>query len=178
MKRPFLITLGTLIILITASLILASLKSVQKYRFGTSAEELHKMLVENDHFITPSEADEILKRGDESYIFVDLRNPRSYDNYHIDGAVNVPMQRVLDEEYEDALKDNRKKILYSDEGITSNEVWMVLSQYGYENLYVLEGGLEYWRRNMVDKDIFKAVDDFSDEKAKYDYLKVISGEDK
>ena len=159
-------------------MILASLKSAQKYRFGISAEELHTKLVEGNHYIKPKKALEILNSDADSYLFVDLRNPRDFDNYHIEGAVNVPLQRVLDEEYESALKDDRKKILYSDESIKANEIWMVLSQYGYGELFVLEGGLNYWQKNILNNNVFNTTGTFSDEKAKYDFKKVIAGEEK
>jgi rhodanese-related sulfurtransferase len=176
MKRPFLITLGIFIVLITGSLILASLKSAQKYRFNVTANDLHAKLVESSHLMRPEEALDLIRSKSEDYVFVDLRDPRSFDNFHIEGAVNVPTQRVLDEEYEDALKSDRKKILYGAETIRANEVWMILTQFGYNNLYVLEGGVDYWRSNVMEKNIFQAKAESSDEKAKYDFKKIIAGD--
>jgi len=176
MKRPFLISLGVLVLVITGALIFASVKSAQKYRFGVTAEELHARLIESNHMIAPGKALEIVRANDQSYIFVDLRNPRSYANYHIEGAVNIPMQRILDEQYRDLLKADRKKILYSDEGISANEVWMILTQYGFDNLLVLDGGLDYWLDNVADKNVFElkgGTGAYSDEQPKYDFQKVM-----
>lgn len=137
-----------------------------------SAEELHAKLVESKQYMNPIEAKEILSNKNQEYIFVDIRNPREYDNFHIEGAVNVPMQRVLDDEFIPYLKDSKKKILYSSESIKANEIKLLLTQFGYENIYVLQGGANYWKENMLTKDVFKTQGNYDDEKLTFDTNKL------
>ena len=168
MKRPYLISLALVVLLIGAALVLTSLSASKKYKFGKSAESIHAELLESDYFMTPDHAKELIDGKDENYIFVDIRNPKDYDNFHIESAVNVPMQRVLDDEYVPYLKDDRIKVLYGDGSIEANQIRLLLTQYGYSNLMVLHGGADYWRKNMVEKDIFKAPPTYDDEKLDFD----------
>jgi len=103
---------------------------------------------------------------------IDIRNPREFDNFHIKGSVNVPIQRVLDDEYITYLKNDKKKILYSNESIKADQIRVLLTQYGYKNLYVLQGGASYWKDHMLSRDIFKAKTEYDDEKLKFDINKV------
>lgn len=168
MKRPYLISLGVVIIVLTAGLILASVTTSQKYKFKRSAVNIHAELIDAKHFMDPQTAKKVIASKDENYVFVDIRNPREYDNFHIEGAVNVPMQRVLDDEYVSSLKNDRIKVLYSEESIDADQVRLLLTQYGYENLMVLQGGARYWKENMLKRDIFKSSEEYDDEKLKFD----------
>jgi rhodanese-related sulfurtransferase len=75
---------------------------------------------------------------------------------------------VLDDAYIPYLKDNRIKVLYSENSIDANQVRLLLTQYGYENLMVLQGGANYWKENMVSKDVFKSKGMYDDEQLNFD----------
>ena len=168
MKKPYLKILGLIVIALTAGLIFTSLKSSKKYKFKKTAEVQHSELVKGNHLINPDKARDILSKQSDNYVFVDIRNPREFDNFHIEGAVNVPLQRVLDDEFIPYLKDERKKVLYSNESIKANEIRLLLTQYGYDNLFVLQGGANYWKENMLTKDVFKSKGEYNDNKLKFD----------
>ena len=168
MKRPYIKLLGLLVIIITTALVYLSIKDSQKYRFDKSAEAMHQDLLKNDYYLNPEKAWEIIGAKDQKYVFVDLRNPREFDNFHIEGAINVPMQRVLDEEYVQSLKNDKTKVLYSNESIKADQIRVLLSQYGYENLMILQGGAKYWKENMISKNVFKSKKEYDDEKLKFD----------
>lgn len=172
MKRPYIKILGLIVVALAVGLIFTSLKSSKKYKFNKPAEKLHAELLTAKHYLDPYKALEIIAGKEENYIFVDIRNPREYDNFHIESAVNVPMQRALDEEFIPYLKNDKIKVLYSDKSIKADQIWVLLTQYGYENLYVLQGGAAYWKENMVSKDVFKSKGEYDDEKLKFDINKV------
>jgi len=168
MKRPYIKALGVLVVLLTVGLIFTSLQSSKKYKFDKKAVELHKDLVESKHFIDPAKAMEILSNQKDNYLFIDLRNPRDFDNFHIDGAVNVPMPRILDNEFISYLKNDKIKVLYSNESIEADQIRLLLTQYGYSNLLVLQGGATYWKENMLSKNVFDNKGEYDDEKLKFD----------
>ncbi|MCK5469739.1 MAG: rhodanese-like domain-containing protein [Cyclobacteriaceae bacterium] len=168
MKKPYLKIIGLIVIALTAGLIFTSLENSKKFKFQKTAEVQHSELVKGNHLISPDKAKDILSKQSDEYIFVDIRNPREFDNFHIEGAVNVPLQRVLDDEFIPYLKDERKKVLYSNEGIKANEIRLLLTQYGYDNLFVLQGGANYWKENMLSKDVFKSKGEYNDNKLKFD----------
>ena len=172
MKKPYIKLLGLIVVVIAVGLVFTSLKSSKKYKFEMSAEELHGELVKESHYMDPNKAWEIISKNNQDYIFIDIRNPREFDNFHIEGAVNVPMQRALDDEYIPELKNNKKKVLYCDESLKADQIRVLLTQYGYDNLFVLQGGANYWKENMISKDVFKSKSEYDDEKLKFDLSKV------
>lgn len=175
MKRPYIKILGLLVIALAFGLVFASLKTSKKYKFNKSAKALHQELVSGSHLIDPVTAQELMKKNDEKYIFIDIRNPREYDNFHIEGAINIPMQRVLDDEYVSYLKNEKTKVLYSNESMEADQVRLLLTQYGYENLMVLQGGAMYWKENMLSTDVFGSKGEYNDEKLKFDVAKLKEG---
>lgn len=168
MKKPYIKTLGLIVVVLAAGLIFMSIKESKKYKFERSAEEIHTELLAEKHFMDPATALDLISKKDENYIFVDIRNPREYDNFHIESAVNVPLQRALDDEYITQLENTKIKVLYSEESIDAEQVRLLLTQYGYDNLMVLQGGAKYWKENMLTKDVFKAKGEYDDEKLKFD----------
>lgn len=172
MEKPYIKILGLIVIALIVGVAFTSLESSKKYKFKKTAEVQHSELVKGNHLISPDKAREILSKQADEYIFVDIRNPREFDNFHIEGAINVPLQRVLDDEYIPYLKDERKKVLYSYESIKANEIRLLLTQYGYDNLFVLQGGSNYWKQNMISKNVFKSKGEYADEKLKFDLNKL------
>jgi hypothetical protein len=46
----------------------------------------------------------------------------------------------------------------------ADQVRLLLTQYGYDNLMVLQGGVAYWQESVLSNDIFKAAGEYDDEK--------------
>ena len=168
MKKPYIKILGLFVIVLMMGLIFTSLKSSKKYKFDISAEEIHAELVNSIHYVNPNEVQEIISNKNKDYVFVDIRNPREYDNFHIESSINVPMEKVLNDEFSSFFENNKTKVLYCDNSLKSNQIRLLLTQFGYENILVLQGGANYWQENMISKDIFKSTPEFDDEKLKFD----------
>lgn len=176
MKKIHIIALGSVVVLVLAFLVITSLQSRDRYRFRLSAGELHAIAADSAHYISPEKALALLREKSGEYLFVDLRNPRQYDNGHIDGAVNLPMETVLDPAARKLLRSAPHIVLYDEGSAAANQVWMLLRQTGLENLYVLEGGLAYWQQQVMNPDIFKSAAIAADEKAKFDFKGLTQGE--
>ncbi len=176
MKKPFLRVIAGLFIIIAVFLIYTSFRHNQKYKFSVSTEDMHAKILNGSHRITPAEAKKLLKN--EDYIFVDLSNPRQYEYFHIEGSVNVPFEMVLNESYVSILEEDKNKVFISKDGIRAEEIWTLLTQRGYDNLFVLEGGRAYWRNFVANSDVFKKSMAYEDEKAKFDYKGLTSKKEK
>lgn len=172
MKRPFIKILGLFVVLVAVGLIITSIQASKKFKFKKSAEDIHAELIHANYLMSPQEAKEIIESKDDNYIFVDIRNPRDYANFHIESAVNVPIQRALDDMYISELKNSKIKVLYSQESIKADQIRLLLTQYGYENIYVMQGGASYWKDHMLSRDIFKTGVEYDDEKLRFDPKKV------
>jgi rhodanese-related sulfurtransferase len=93
---------------------------------------------------------EFLKMAQEeglSHILVDVRDPEKASQGHIKGAVNFPLNKV--KELNKALPGNQKKlariIFYSDNMDEAVQAHRTMRANGWENGYILNGGLAAWK---------------------------------
>jgi len=122
---------------------------------------------EADHVEAPELAAWIIEsRAD--YRLVDLRTDAEFAKYHIPTAQSIPMNVLTDA----GLLRQEKIVLYSEGGIHSAQAWMLLRAQGYKSVYMLKGGLEEWK----DQVLFPAVADnpTAAERARDERLKSIS----
>ena len=79
------------------------------------------------------------------YRLVDLRTEAEFAQYHIPTALSIPMSVLTDA----GLGRQEKIVLYSEGGIHSAQAWMLLKAQGYKSVYMLKGGLDEWRDQVV-----------------------------
>lgn len=73
---------------------------------------------------------------------IDIRNIEKYNNGHMTGAINIPMDRLLitPDKY---LKKDKIYYLYCQRGVQSRKTCMILKNKGF-NVINIEGGYESW----------------------------------
>jgi rhodanese-related sulfurtransferase len=174
MKHLNLITLGGIIIILGILFGIATIKVTGKYRFKKSAYEMLEKVTTEPKQLSIYEAAEMI--NNDNVVFIDIRTPKEFVGFNIENAVNIPYDRLLDEEYIELLKNDQKKIIYGTTSVGANAIWLILTQYGYENLVALDGGAEDWRTHIKTKDIFKDAYK-GDEVALFEYDKVMKGEE-
>ena len=109
------------------------------------ARELALVVEEQvDHVEAPELAAWIVE-GRSDYRLIDLRTGQDYAAYHIPTAENVPLAGLPDY----PLLRNEKIVLYSEGGIHSAQAWMLLRAQGYEAVYMVLGGLEAWKDEVL-----------------------------
>ncbi len=69
---------------------------------------------------------------------VDIRDPEDYQEFHVDGAHNLPYDEIG--RWRNTLPKNKKIILYCEHGSTSMMAAKQLVRMGYE-IYTLVGGI-------------------------------------
>ena len=99
---------------------------------------------EADHVEAPELAAWIIENRAD-YRLVDLRTESEFATYSIPTAVNIPMS-VLPEA---GLGRQEKIVLYSEGGIHSAQAWMLLKAQGHKSVYMLKGGLDEWKDQVV-----------------------------
>ncbi len=175
MKKSYISILGAVVIMALIILVVISLKSRNDFTFSTSAETVHASLIADNHFVAPDDAQKMIASSGNSVIFIDVRNPREFDNFHLVGARNISLPQVLDSEYETFWKDGSAKVLYGNDTRQADQVRTLLVQYGYTNISVLHGGINYWKQNMQNSDPFSSKAEYDDEKLDAEALKVATG---
>jgi rhodanese-related sulfurtransferase len=75
-------------------------------------------------------------------VYIDLRDLEQYQRFTLPGAINMRPEEVLDRKYRAFFrKDPREKIFFSDGTSISTRVWAIGRRVGYQNLHILDGGL-------------------------------------
>jgi sulfur-carrier protein adenylyltransferase/sulfurtransferase len=163
----------TLVLLILA-LIIALVPQNTTRPYKLTAEQLLAEIRTGTQFVIPDEvADKIIQK-DPSILLIDVRNPREFDMFSLPGAVNIPLQDILSEGNAEILNQGTKmNILYSNGSTEANEAWLLTRQLGYQNNYVLQGGLNYWMETILNPTKPGNIAS-NDEIARYDFRKAAS----
>ena len=97
--------------------------------------------------ISAKELNELLNTADKIQI-VDVRENFEWDICHIENALNIPMNLIV--ESEDKISKDIITIVMCHHGARSMNVIHYLKSRGYKNLINLEGGIHAWATD-VDK---------------------------
>lgn len=126
---------------ISAAAFLLSGCSLNGSHYEATAEEVLSAALADEYLVTPEEAQNLSGEA----LFIDLRSPAEFARGHIDKAVNIPTQNLLEPAHRSRFNDaNQTCILYGASELAANGPWMLLHQLGYENVRVLQGGYDYW----------------------------------
>ncbi|TRX54865.1 rhodanese-like domain-containing protein [Fulvivirga sp. M361] len=130
--RSTILTLGIIMVAFFALLIIVT-SGVEKSSFKHSAQEMHRLATTTDYVILPSELAKM-----PEYRLIDLRKPKAFIIAHKDGALNIPVSNILDDEFKMLFASAVPKVFLAHDPIHAHETWMLLSQLGYQNLLVME----------------------------------------
>lgn len=163
----------TLVLLILA-LVIAMVPQNTTRPYKLTAEQLLAEIRTGTQFVSPDEVADKIVQKDPSIQLIDVRNPREFDMFSLPGAINIPLQDILSGNNFDILNQGvRMNIFYSNGSTEANEAWLLTRQLGYQNNYVLQGGLNYWIETIMNP--MKPGSVVSNEEiARYDFRKAAS----
>ena len=122
----------------------------------TADEMLENRLV----FITPAEAFKAKYNQSMNPVYLDVRSETDYNLYHIEDAVNVPLERIT-EVIPTLLAEppaNTVYIVMSNDETAAVNAWKTLVASTVPNVYILEGGVNNWIAFFGTKDdLFETV---------------------
>lgn len=175
MKHIYIISLGGLVLLMGMFFIVATIQSNNKYKFKKSAREMLADVTDQEQFISIEQVKRMMDASDNVEL-IDIRTPREFVGYHIQGAINIPFERLLDESNESVFRNEQMKVLYGVNSVNANSAWMVLTQFGYENISVMNGGIREWQEFSEQK-TSQPAQGVLDEKPAFDYAGVMEGQE-
>ena len=110
--------------------------------FALSPEETLRLAASSDYKVTPQDGRKFM--GQQGYTFVDVRPASAFARGHLESAINIPLQHLLDKESRAFFSKNPGTIiLYGKDEAEANGPCLLLRQIGYENVHLLEGGYEF-----------------------------------
>jgi len=162
------------LILIIFGLIIAFVPKNTTKQYKLTAGQLLNEVKAGTQFMSPDEvADKIIKK-DPSIQLIDVRNPNEFNKFSLPGAINIPLQDIIAEKWTEILDQGSKmNIFYSNGSLEAIEAWMITRQLGYQNNYVLKGGLNYFGDLILNPQVPPTTSP-DEEIAKYDFRKGVS----
>lgn len=159
------------LIIIPLGLILAAVPANTTHPYKLSPQDMLEYVNSGMQYFSPDEVAQMLVSKDPSLVLIDVRSEDEYDKFHLPGAISIPLASLLEDQWKDYLNQGlRYNVFYSNGTVKSNEAWMLTRQLGYQNNYVLQGGLNYWVETIMNPTPPSATSP-DEEIAKYDFRK-------
>lgn len=116
-----------------------SFQSIPENQCRTQLEERYEYLgCELDATISVEEFEQML-HGPKQFQLVDVRSPEEFSEFHLEDAINIPLQELSSRT--DEVDVSRDVVLICQSGIRSEKALNYLNQYLDCNMFHLEGGL-------------------------------------
>jgi rhodanese-related sulfurtransferase len=158
-------------VFIPLGLIIAAVPENTTKVYKLTAAELLVEAQEGAQFMSTDEIADMVVQKDPSFQLIDVRAQNEFEKFHLPNAINIPLTDILSDDWADVLdQDVKMNVFYSNGNLKSNEAWMITRQLGFENNYVMQGGLNYWAETIMDPKA-PASTSPDDEIAKYDFRK-------
>jgi len=159
------------IILLTLGVVIGFVPKNTTKQYRLTAKQLLEELKTGTQFVSPDEVADMIIRKDPSIQLIDVRTTVEFSKYSLPGAINIPLQDILAEKWIDVLDQGVKmNIFYSNGAVDAIQAWMLTRQLGYQNNYVLKGGLNYFAATILNPVSPSALNP-DEEMAKYDFRK-------
>ncbi len=159
------------VIFVSLGLIVAFVPENTTHPYKLDAEKMLELVYERAQFYSPDEIADMIVNKDPELQLIDVRKEDEYEKFSLPGAINIPISDLLSDDWRDYLdQDVKINVFYSNGTVLANEAWMITRQLGYQNNYVMEGGLNYWAEVITNPTPPKNVSP-NEEFAKYDFRK-------
>lgn len=114
-------------------------------RWQSIAAESQASLDQRKVQIAPAELLKYMNDSKIKLIPLDVRDERYYNQFHLRGAVHLPLERVEEkaEELQFELA-NTVFVTMSNDEAAATEAWKILKAESVPNIYILEGGINAW----------------------------------
>jgi len=117
---------------------------------GIKPEKLLGNAMSSERYISSDELAHKIINQDPSFLLIDVRDEESYSKYSLPNSVNIPLEKLLEEDSELYLnQDGFDVILFSNDNFYSDQAWLLCNRLEYKNLRVLEGGINTWFTTVI-----------------------------
>ncbi len=134
-----------IVVSLVLGLILAFLP-VQSRQITVNPDELAQAILNTEDRINPQTISQWLVEGNSEFSLIDVRSAEEFQQGHIKGAVNIPLTYLVKLATIENLDTDKTLILYSNGISHASQAWVVLHSAGVQDVVVLEGGLNYWNK--------------------------------
>lgn len=138
-------------LLILGGIAVLFLPNYKKHPKVLPAKYLFYQLNQEGRYVSTDHVAKLLMTKDPTLMLIDVRTKKDYDHFTLPGAINIPLDSILNEQYIDYLdQDVYETVLFSNGTSGADQAWMILKSNGYEGNYVMKGGLNKWFKTIID----------------------------
>jgi len=139
------------VLLVLLSLILALLPLTANRSFTTKPADLLSEVLDEETSFTADQVAEFIVREDSAFQLIDLRSASEFRKQSLPGAVNVPYGEFMRSDPDIWLSNKQIRTIFYTTGDLEADYAMVYARgLGYENSYVLAGGINQWIRTVIE----------------------------
>jgi rhodanese-related sulfurtransferase len=81
---------------------------------------------------------------------IDVRDEKSFASYSLPNAINIPLEKLFNEDSEGYLNQNQYDVvLFSNDHFYADQAWILCNRLGYKNMRVLKGGINEWYATII-----------------------------
>lgn len=156
-------------IFVGATLLVMLLQNIAGPGYKASNTEMLANAGSTERWILPHQFRSIAENDQlQNYLLVDLRQREEFNQGSLPGAVNIPLENLLERKSMKLLKVNKPVLLFSGKEAQASVAGLLLYGEGFSNVLVLANDYGYIKNNVLGK--FEPSTAFThEEKARYDY---------
>jgi len=109
-----------------------------------TTQDLIHQLHNQSNYMQAEEVAHMIIDKDPSFQVIDIRTVEDYKKYHIPGSASIPIEALFDDETADIIEDEKTLILVSNGNTKAGQAWLLMRSHGYQDLFVLHGGMNHW----------------------------------
>jgi len=142
--------------------------SNNRNKISVNANEIALSTINDQDKISVNTLADWLIKGNADFTLVDLRTEKEFNEYNIPTSVNIKMEELLSSN----LRRNQKYLFYGSDDIASAQAWFILKSDGYKGVYILKGGMNSWKNQILYPE--RAAIITSDDSLKFEKIKEVS----
>ena len=138
------------VFLVGIGILLAFLPFNAAKSFQLKPNELLGKANTNEIYFTVDQVARFVNNEDSTIQLIDIRSQKEYKVCNIPGSINIPFADLLNPDWEGYLNQTEvRNIFYGNGDVLSNSAWTVVSGLGFENIFVMKGGLNEWYKTVM-----------------------------
>ncbi|NOX87095.1 MAG: rhodanese-like domain-containing protein [Chlorobi bacterium] len=146
MNRNYFILTVLMLVLATGTLFLKQ----EPKRKQIKPEDLLYEIIQPTRYVTTDQIARIIIEKDPTLELVDVRDAKSYDQFALPNAINIPTDSLLSPNYQDYFGiPGMKVVFYSNDDILADQAWVLTRRMGINETYVMKGGLNHWIETII-----------------------------
>ncbi|MGC8865372.1 MAG: rhodanese-like domain-containing protein [Bacteroidales bacterium] len=149
--------LAPIVLVLAIILSMLGKPSVQR---DADPKDILLLAVKGSQYYSTDQVADLLINHDPGLVLVDVRTPAEYEKWHIEEAVNIPVDSLLNPAWMSYLKRQGQTVVFcSNDDALAQMAWLATRRLGVTNTFVMKGGLNEWFNTIVNPPVPMAQND-------------------